>query len=197
MSAASRADLDAIYANDPDPWSFRTSPYEQERFERTLEALSRPHYRALLEIGCGNGELARRLSTRTARYVGLDAAPRALEEARRAVPNGEFVEAYLPGPLPDAPFEAVVLSEVLYFLDRDGIAWLAHEVGRRWPAAEILAVNYLQCSPKSLNGDEAVDAFAVALGEEFSRDALTVTERYRIDRFLAKPTEPVKPAEAA
>lgn len=190
MRAARQDDLDALYAASPDPWSFRTSAYEVAKHRRTVAALSRPRYGALLEIGCGNGELARRLARRCDAYVGLDAASRALVEARRAVPTGRFVRGFLPCPLPDGPFDAIVLSEILYFLDLDGITSLARQIGVRWPAAEIVAVNYRLCSAQSLNGDDAADGFAAALPDGFRRCVVREEPSFRIDRFGATAGTP-------
>ncbi|WP_420392162.1 class I SAM-dependent methyltransferase [Acuticoccus sp.] len=184
MSAASLTDLTAIYATSPDPWQFRTSPYERAKFVATLEALARPTYGAILEVGCGNGELGRLLRRRCERYVGLDAVASALDEARRAVPDGEFVEAYLPGPLPDGAFDAVVLSEILYFLDADGIGTLTREIAGRWPGAEVLAVHYRPCET-GLTGDAAVAIAAAALTPTFGHEPVAMTDAYRIDRFVA------------
>lgn len=184
MKAATAADLDRVYAGGPDPWDFRNSPYEAAKFAATGQALARENYRAMLEVGCGNGELARRLAPRTGRYVGLDAVEIALAEARRAVPSAVFVRAFIPGALPDEAFDAVILSEVLYFLDAAGIGWLAREVGRRWPQAEVLAVNFRRCTGDSLGGDAAAGLFAEALTTH-RPTVVTCNVDYRIDRFVS------------
>jgi SAM-dependent methyltransferase len=184
-AAVDRARLDALYAAGDDPWGFRTSEYEQAKFARTRAALTRDRYASALEIGCGNGELARHLAPACDRYTGLDAVETALAAARRAVPEGRFVQGFLPCPLPDGPHDLIVVSEVLYFLDRPGLAALAGEIAGRWPRAEVLAVTWLGPSGNALEGGEALAAFAAALAPGFRALPVARQARYRIDRFVA------------
>lgn len=175
--------LQEIYAASTDPWSFRTSAYERGKYAATLEALPRPRHEAILEIGCGNGELARLLAERCSRYVGVDGASVAVAEARRAVPNGEFVQRFLPAPLPDGRFDLIILSEILYFFDRRGLAALAAQLCERWPGAAILSVNYLGDTGNELSGSDALRIFAASLAPRFVIEPVSGTSRYRIDRF--------------
>src|ERR1700761_3020879 len=105
MTASSydRAFFDALYAADPDPWDFRTSPYEPQKYAASFAALGDRRYAAALEGGCSIGELA--------------AQP--LETARSrcaALPHVRFECRRLPTKWPDGPFDLIVRSEVLYFL---------------------------------------------------------------------------------
>lgn len=188
MSAAravGRDHLEGLYANGDDPWGFRTSAYEQAKFAQTRAVLLRESYGSALELGCGNGELARHLAPLCARYTGLDAVETALAAARRAVPEGRFVQGYLPCELPDGEHDLIVLSEVLYFLDRPGLAAVGEQIARRWPGAEVLAVVWLGPSGNALQGEEALEAFAQAVAPTFGATAVARTSHYRIDRFIA------------
>lgn len=177
--------LRALYAEGDDPWGFRTSAYEQAKFVATRAALLRPGYDSALELGCGNGELARHIAPLCRAYTGLDAVDTALEAARRAVPDGRFVQGFLPCELPPGDYDLVLLSEVLYFLDRPGLAALAAGIARRCPRAEVLAVTWLGPSGNPLEGHEALDAFAAAMAPAFTHSPVQRDPRYRIDRFTA------------
>jgi ubiquinone/menaquinone biosynthesis C-methylase UbiE len=84
------------------------------------ENVSLPEGASLLEVGCGNGDLAARLvdGLRPARYVGTDLDPRQLDAARRHLgeryPDGlppalELREAdMLHLPFPDRSFDGVI-----------------------------------------------------------------------------------------
>lgn len=185
MTAVQPARLQALYRDSDDPWGFRSSAYEQAKFRATAAALARPRYCSALELGCGNGELARHIAPRCDRYAGVDAVATALDAARLAVPAGRFVQAFLPCPLPDGPHDLILLSEVLYFLGVPGLDSLARQITRRWPRAEVLTVVWLGPSGNPLEGPEALRLFADALAPILSRQALAETSQYRIDRFIA------------
>lgn len=176
--------LKCLYDSTDDPWCFRSSAYEKTRFRMTMASLEGKNYTQLLEIGCGNGELARHLFSSTQRYVGVDASSVALEAARCAVPNAEFEERFLPCDLPDGQYELIVLSEVLYFLDRAGIESLAGQLRHRWPAAQLLCVNYLGPSGNELQGEESFDYVVQALGSHYRHELVLMDESFRIDRLV-------------
>ncbi len=179
MSAVTPSHLQRIYAAGDDPWAFRTSAYEQRKFRATRDALPRARYGAALEVGCGNGELARWIAPRCGAYTGVDAVPKALEAARRAVPSGRFHQLFLPAELPAGPYDLLLLSEVLYFLDPSGLSALAGQLDRRWPAADVLCVTWRGPSGNALEGEEALTLFTRASRRRFRMVAGTAA--YRID----------------
>ena len=185
MTAVGQGRLQALYAGGDDPWGFRTSVYEQAKFQATRDALVQPAYASALELGCGNGEFARHIAPLCAAYTGIDAVGSALDAARRAVPEGRFEQAYLPCELPSGPHDLILLSEVLYFLDLPGIAALGGQIARRWPAAEVITVNWLGPSGNPLQGGASLIAFAKALRPAFTTTLVSRTTDYRIDRFGA------------
>lgn len=187
--SVSRRDLAALYAKGDDPWNFRDSAYEHGKFAATAAALPRPRYAHGLEIGCGNGELARHLAPRCARYTGIDAIPAALAAARRAVPEGRFVETFLPAPLPEAgnaPYDLIVLSEILYFLDRGGIADLAARIDAAAPAGDVICVTWRGPSGNPLAGEDALAAYMAASSGRASK-CLRRAPLYRIDLLTPLP----------
>lgn len=190
MTPADLRHLRGLYAGTDDPWNFRGSPYEAERLTAITGVLPRQRYAAALEIGCGNGELARRIAPRCASYTGIDAVPEALESARAAVPSGRFVEGFLPCALPKPPgdrtgYDLILLSEILYFLDASSIRQIAGTLDIDHPAADIVSVTWRGETGHALSGDAAVAAFAVAsrrLGRKVHE-----TDGYRIVVFAPLP----------
>lgn len=175
--------LDAIYAGSADPWNFANSPYEQAKFRQTRECLARDHYRSALDIGCGNGELARHIAPLCDAYTGLDAVEKAVAAAREVLPQGNFVQGDHPCPLPEGEHDLVVVSEFVYFLGAPAIAQLATEITTRWPRAEVLCVTWLGDTAHELQGEEALQVFlAAAAPRKF--ETCHGTMHYRIDRSL-------------
>ena len=193
MTHTDLANLHGLHSETDDPWNFRGSPYEAERFASVARALPKQRYEFALEIGCGNGELARFIAPRCASYKGIDAVPIALEAALIAVPSALFVEAFVPCRLPKPPVpggcDLVLLSEVLYFLDRTSIARIAEDVDRDHPDADLVTVAWRGETGHTLSGDDAV----VALADASSRRSRTVrqTEGYRIEVFA--PLRGIRP----
>ncbi|MBL9031594.1 MAG: class I SAM-dependent methyltransferase [Phycisphaerae bacterium] len=69
------------------------------------------------DIGCGSGGLLRDLSHAGASVLGTDSSPLARDLAAR---DGlRIVDASLPDGLPDGPFDALVMSDVLEHVEHD------------------------------------------------------------------------------
>ena len=159
MTPASLQHLNKLYASTDDPWCHRTSPYEQRKYELAISALGESRYEHILELGCGNGEFARRLSCLSESYTGFDAVDRALLEAKKAVPHGEFFQGFYPCKLPAGDYDLIVVSEFLYFLDKTTIKHLADTILKRWRMSDILVVNYRGETGHVLDGDGAGEIF--------------------------------------
>lgn len=71
--------------------------------------------RSILDVGCGDGALARALVRRGARVTGVDPLAEALEAARRRVPEATFVEGGAERlAFPDGAFDSVVFLNSLH-----------------------------------------------------------------------------------
>ena len=123
--------FDALYRADPDPWKFAASPYERDKYTLTLDAMPNPRCRSALEVGCSIGVLTRSLASRCDTLVAIDAAQTPLVEARRRcadLPRVRFEHMFVPEQWPDGAFELILLSEVIYYLNRNDVARLASRV---------------------------------------------------------------------
>ena len=85
--------------------------------------------RATLEIGCGEGRVARDLQDRGHRVTGVDSSPTLLDAASSADPDGEYVLADAASlPFADATFDLVVAYNSL--MDIDDMAGAVREAAR-------------------------------------------------------------------
>jgi cyclopropane fatty-acyl-phospholipid synthase-like methyltransferase len=161
--------FDALYAKSPDPWGFETSAYEQAKYAATLAALPRPHYGRALEVGCAIGVLTALLAPRCDALLALDGAETALRQARQRVaglPQVTIRNAWVPDDWPegDGPFDLILLSEVVYYLQPAEVARLAGQVrATAAPGADILAVHWTGETDYPMSGDAASDALLAAL----------------------------------
>ena len=117
-----RRKMNRQFGKREDPFSYATTPYEAARLEAMDKALGTGALGTVLEVGCAEGHFTEKLAKRAKRVIALDISTVALERARRRAPAA-FIEADLmtwdPGMF--APFDAIVLGDVLYYLDRPGV----------------------------------------------------------------------------
>ena len=185
MQMVDRAErFDRLYRADIDPWGFRTTEYERQKYAATLAAMPRPHYEVAIEAGCSIGELTRKLAPRCDRIIGIDVSEVALKEARtrhQDLPHLSFLRGELPADWPAMEADLVILSEVLYFLTLPEIDALAERIARHWKSqGHCILVNYLGRVPEKVQGEEAAARFIAAMGGALHRPSI-VTEQYRID----------------
>ncbi|MCV7192720.1 PIG-L family deacetylase [Mycolicibacterium brumae] len=110
--------FEAMFADgEDDPWRFDDSLYERRRFDLVQACLGRAHYKRMLEIGCATGQLAERLAGRADELVAMDASETALRVARIRPVAVRWAHGAAPDDLPSGLFDAIIVSEVGYFLD--------------------------------------------------------------------------------
>jgi SAM-dependent methyltransferase len=94
----------------------------REPLEMIAEALEPLAGRRILDIGCGRGGLAKALTARDAKVTGLDPQEQALEHARKAAPEAEFVQGRAESPPFDgAGFDAAVFQNSLHHVPVGGM----------------------------------------------------------------------------
>ncbi len=114
--------FDRVHSQDPDPWNYTTSWYEQRKRALTVAALPNKSYSAGLEIGCSIGTLTADLAPRCATLLGVDASRAALDRAQERLlsfPGVSLRQLTLPGAWPTGNYDLVVLSEVGYYFAAD------------------------------------------------------------------------------
>jgi SAM-dependent methyltransferase len=73
---------------------------------------------SVLDVGCGEGRLLKRLHTRgSGRYLGLDVSAAAIARAR-ATGDGPFICADAERYVPDDTYDVIVFNESLYYFIR-------------------------------------------------------------------------------
>lgn len=175
--------FDALYARESDPWDFETSPYERAKYDATIEALGGRRFASALEIGCSIGVLTERLAARCDRLLAVDAAEAAADAARERLADEEHVTVErreLPETFPPGPFDLVVCSEVLYYLDAPAFEAMLDAIARELTGC-LLAVHWRPATERyPLRGDEVHER----LTARFGASALARrTPEYVLDRF--------------
>jgi SAM-dependent methyltransferase len=181
--------FDALYAADPDPWRFASSPYEAEKYAATLAALPPRRFADALEVGCSIGILTAHLAPRCGRLLALDVAAAALERAAAHCPGVRFERRRIPQAWPPGRFDLILLSEVLYYLDADAIRTTAVRAANALqPGGCILMVHYLGETDYPTTGDDSAALFiAAAAPFGLTPGFASRTPGYRIDRLDPAP----------
>jgi SAM-dependent methyltransferase len=180
------ARFERLYEASDDPWSYLSSEYEREKYADTLAALPLGQFSRALEVGCSIGAFTELLAPRCAELVAIDFAPRALElaaERLAGVANVELVRASFPEQVPPGEWDAIVCSEVLYYLDepalRRAIDWFGEQLER---GASVVAVSWRGVGTEEpMRGDDAHDLLTEVLGRRHCFDGRR--PGYRLDRF--------------
>jgi SAM-dependent methyltransferase len=175
-----------LYASSPDPWNYRTSSYEREKYADTLAALPPRPLGSVLEVGCSIGVFTKQLAAHCERVLGIDFSPRALALARTRVGglvNVQLRQASFPEQVPEGQWDLVVCSEVLYYLDLEGLrqatCWLSEQLQR---GTCVVAVSWRGVgADEPLQGDDVHDLLADSLARWHTLDARR--PGYRLDRF--------------
>lgn len=157
---------------------------EQEKFTVTRGALAQRHYLSAVELGCGDGALARGLAPCCEVYADVDGIERAVHAARQAVPDARSAGCVLPRALPGGPHDLIILSEILHFLARDHIDRLADEIAQFWPRAEIICVTRLGEIGHMMQTEEVLQTFFRAMGPDYSFTTVGRSPDFRVDRHL-------------
>src|ERR1700761_9074107 len=125
QSPVSPAAFEERYRHDPDPWNYRASPYEREKYDLTLKSFSRQHYASIFEPACSIGELTTLLAPRCDRLLAIDVSPTAVAKARERVADFNHVRVECADvcicPL-EGPFDLIVFSELGYYFDVQTLA---------------------------------------------------------------------------
>ncbi len=188
--------FDGLYQADTDPWRFRTSDYEADKYAATLAALRRDHYDTTLEVGCSIGVFTSMLAPRCDRLLAIDGSRTALAAARTACAGQSavrFEQRMIPGDFPAGRFDLIVLSEVLYYLTAEDLARAAADcVAAQGAGGEMVVCHWLGETDYPLTGLAATEAFVAAVRPAGYDHEVLAGDIYRLDRLVrTKGSEPV------
>jgi predicted TPR repeat methyltransferase len=114
-----------LYRRKEDPWSYRQSSYEREKYEKTLNAIP-SEVQFILEVGSSEGVFTELLLQKGKKVVGIDVSETALARAKNRLQKyGGQVELRKFNIVKDdgleETFDLVLASEVLYYLGHKNV----------------------------------------------------------------------------
>jgi len=88
------------------------------RKKMIVEAINKINPSTILEVGCGSGDLAERLSSKYD-YTGIDINEHNIESLKKSVPNGNFICINLFKFKSEKKFDLLICSEVIEHVKND------------------------------------------------------------------------------
>ena len=167
MSPMTAQDFERRYRHDPDPWQYRRSRYERQKYAATLAACGRGPFRNALELGASIGVFSVQLAPRCQTLTTIDFAPTAVALARSELapyPHASAIQGRIPDDLPPGPFDLVVASEVLYYLRPDALDGTLGALERSLaPGGRLVCVHWRRTGPDRPLSADQVHAAVCAL----------------------------------
>lgn len=143
-----------------DAWGYHASQTHCGRADRILAALAGGTPQRLLELGCAEGFLTRRLAEQAAAVVACDLSELAVERARlhcAGLGNVQFLAADVRLRLPAGSFDVCLASDVLYYLSPGEIVSLAKRLRQQMsPDARLIFANEWNESYRDLTSPQQV-----------------------------------------
>lgn len=159
MSSTDRQYFRTMYATNPDPWNFESSPYERRKYRLTLDTLVNERYCNAFEPGGSIGVLSELLATRCERLLVTDIVGSVVEQATLRLQRFEHVvveQRGIPESWPDEIFDLVVLSEIAYYFDPPTLREVLLHIERTTePGAHVVATHWRGLTDYPLSGDGA------------------------------------------
>ena len=152
-------------------------PFRSSRYDRALE------------VGCSIGVFTRQLGSRCSSVLAIDPVAEALDQARvrcRSHSHVRFDRCRAPDQWPKGCFDLILLSEMVYYLDRQDIVALAARVRSSiTPGGDIVLVHWLGGTHYPVSGDEATRQFLDATNSFALPIHQSRTSAYRLDVLRA------------
>ncbi|MCL7945398.1 SAM-dependent methyltransferase [Marinobacter sp. ATCH36] len=178
--------FERLYQEAEDPWNFRNSDYERQRYAAIVDNVRDRQYRSAFEPGCAIGELTVLLAPFCESLEAMDCSLTAVNTARhrcRDYPQVQVHQGALPEDLPVRRFDLIVFSELGYYFNRDDLASLVIQLWSKLePGGRLIACHWLGHSDDhQLHGAEVHKIMARILQE---RGDLKDTDRgYALQRW--------------
>ncbi len=113
--------FDTLYSNNPDPWNFNGSEYEQSKFEKINQYLQAYHYKNALELGCSIGVQTQFLAPHCDSILAVDINENAInfaKELNAGLPKVQFQQLDVLNDFPSNEYDFITMCELGYYFSK-------------------------------------------------------------------------------
>ena len=130
-----RYEFERLYLEHPDPWSYLTSSYERQKYERVLAVAleSRARSKCALEVGCSIGVFSGMLGGHFEKVTAIDVSKEALAVATRfnqGTRNLHFIHRNLQTLEVDEQYDVIFCAEILYYIREQEVDLVCRQLDR-------------------------------------------------------------------
>lgn len=176
-----------LYSEKSDPWNFRNSPYENEKYQNSIKALNKINFKNGLELGCSVGVQTKLLANICDHLIAIDISEIAIKEAKATCNDFSNITFYvqdLTKTFPKGKFDLITLCEIGYYFDKNTL-WKTFENLDNGLLLDgrLLFVHWTGFVPDyPLNGNEVHNAFEEYIKKSNNYEELVEerTECYRL-----------------
>lgn len=156
--------FEKLYAENTDPWNFRHSEYELQKYHRCIQVLGQNFFASALELGCSIGIQSYLLSKICRYLMAVDISEVAIEEAKQhcaEASNIEFKTMNLAHTFPKGKFNLITCCEMGYYFTKEDLRALFVNIDSALlSGGTFLLVHWTPFVPDyPMSGDDVHDSF--------------------------------------
>lgn len=113
-----------LYANNPDPWNFKDSEYENLKYNKINSFLENRYYDKGLELGCSIGVHTSFIAQHCKNLLAVDINRNAIETAKQSnqvLQNVDFQVMDILNEFPIGSFQLISMCEIGYYFNRQDL----------------------------------------------------------------------------
>lgn len=153
-----------LYSEQSDPWNFRNSTYEHEKYHNSIKALNKTDFKNGLELGCSVGIQTKLLAAICEHLTAIDINEIAVKEARSTCTDLSNISFYVQDVtkiFPKGKFDLITLCEIGYYFDIKNLWQIFENISMSLlPEGRLLLVHWTGFVPDyPLNGNAVHSAF--------------------------------------